>query len=46
MKGILKKWKSKNICTYNQLEAYETFTKYSEDELGEIIRKSQKSKFG
>jgi DnaD/phage-associated family protein len=78
LKGILKKWKSKNICTYNQLEAYEghsksknksvcktesdstsrrskktdfhnfeeTFTKYSEDELGEIIRKSQKSKFG
>jgi DnaD/phage-associated family protein len=81
LKGILKKWKSKNICSYNQLEAYEgrgksinkssktesnsteakssrrskktdfhnfeeTFTKYSEDELGEIIRKSQKSKFG
>jgi DnaD/phage-associated family protein len=23
LKGILKRWKTKNICTYNQLEAYE-----------------------
>ncbi|WP_304341575.1 DnaD domain protein, partial [Metaclostridioides mangenotii] len=77
LNGILRKWRDKNITTYEQLKTYElgvrnkqeatekkitkessykpkktkfhnfneSFTQYSEAELDEIIRKSQREKF-